>query len=1642
MRLDLCMIFLSEKRKNHNPSLNNKSNPHWSRQNGALHIVIDGECCLDRLYGGFFNDWSCGGQWNRMLQFLQLLMMTMQGNQIYVAVFFNGAFESERFKQYVLDQSTKLEKVEQIFRHIRRRKTPPPKILWMPPAGLRSALKLALRQLTIPVFQTVEDHKAEIMCFLRQHDYDGLLVEGVEYLFFDPPRYFSAESLKLTFKGNVETIELVFTDVAKSLDLDHDRFCLLAALLGNFIMSDTELLTFYEELIPNIQLNQEADLHRLMLALIAFVRNLTTVDDLHAIILFEHTRHFGQFASEFIGGELHDISKVSRPAQIDLENLKDQVKCLTLTDDSQSASESTATAITTTSPSLVERNSPTICQKTESSSSNSPGSCSGQNCDSEEIHVKTASDTNAKNPVEHMENDPKVDEHIKNQCQTNSCVPFVSCEVARVSYDRHRKVWRRVRQHVYAILFNLNHKNFLNSKRAEQHVRRKVQANRDPNNNDLDTNSSNLNKHDQGDTKDNCQPSSADMKEPINTKIFVQEWIYISKQNIYDKADVVPAVVPSQGRGIATVQRLWFGQQPEDKKKRLLAFLNCMCCESNPLLLDTKYVPQHLLLFACVLRYMASNQEFRILYNHELDAFLAQAVSPQLVDPNSLQEVQMSSLTVRGVHLAHLFMQGVEHAYFANDACGAPIPWVMCCPWLFFDGKLFQLKLEMIEQQRSLFDICGGQADQIERIERLRRAILDGLSSHILSPNMPIIHQSCMLGYHYTVKNCNQQSRRDLLDRGGQLEIAGVVVGQWGGQGDRSSSGKSERTFVGPTSPLLLTSAPNSIRKMRSSPPHQFSQQNTGLMPPVSPFQQYAQQQVTYRALPYNNVQQSYQPSSVNEQNFTAVMSQQRQHIGYQQQHQSNTFGPQALNSTPISPQQLAALAQQQQMVAAVRASGGRLMAPQFTPLLFNPAAVAGMSPRMRLPFISNVADTARFRMPIRFQDQHGASKNPQQKLRPSFQQVSTMQPVPSLRTLPHQQQAQQLNSHGFIRIRYSLWCVIMLQPAFSYSLTYKILPKTLALGKFDGHNNSLCSASTNGKICLHSIDNKTKFRASRAITDQNSIGKLVNTEDTNFSVLNINQSVKTIAVGRLNPKLPYDIIVVGTPTHVLAYDVENNADLFYKEHLFGSFQVPDGVNIISIGENVYGIDGAVALCGGNCVLQGFDAEGNDVFWSVTGDNVRSLCFCDYDNDGSLEIIVGSEDYEIRIFKGDTILAEITETESVVNLFGLDQNRFGYALANGTVGAYEGSRRLWRIKSKHHVYSISLYDINGDGDKEMVTGWSNGKIDFRRLANGEVVAKDQLSSAIAGIVLATYDAENRRELICCSIDGEVRGFLPMNEKAVTSQTSPEDEVIRDLCVKKQNLLLEIANYEENARISKASDMQKNTELTVDLEHVGAIPYHVFELDRSFPKFSFYALCNDNAPQPKSYVTFTVNERPQRLALWISDNFLLQDEMIVRDNKLDAKFFSLRGSGMLFLQADLAAGGCRIYVRCDDMDVCGDVVQVLAEFFGLADLNTSAEFPIEIERLHSLLEKISELYILKDRLMAEAADYNGLVKGLLIRAEDARLLDDIATMKRYYTEIYSINQQIISQHKIRSSKQENLKSCLKEVNQIIQKAGRL
>jgi hypothetical protein len=73
-------------------------------------------------------------------------------------------------------------------------------------------------------------------------------------------------------------------------------------------------------------------------------------------------------------------------------------------------------------------------------------------------------------------------------------------------------------------------------------------------------------------------------------------------------------------------------------------------------------------------------------------------------------------------------------AMLANDACGAPLPWQLTCPWNFFDGKIFHLKLLKATSGRPLLEVCDGEVQQLVEVERMRDAILAGRSYELAPP--------------------------------------------------------------------------------------------------------------------------------------------------------------------------------------------------------------------------------------------------------------------------------------------------------------------------------------------------------------------------------------------------------------------------------------------------------------------------------------------------------------------------------------------------------------------------------------------------------------------------------------------------------------------------------------------------------------------------------------------------------------------------------------------------------------------------------------------------------------------------------------------------------------------------------------------
>ncbi|GBP35574.1 Bardet-Biedl syndrome 2 protein homolog [Eumeta japonica] len=268
------------------------------------------------------------------------------------------------------------------------------------------------------------------------------------------------------------------------------------------------------------------------------------------------------------------------------------------------------------------------------------------------------------------------------------------------------------------------------------------------------------------------------------------------------------------------------------------------------------------------------------------------------------------------------------------------------------------------------------------------------------------------------------------------------------------------------------------------------------------------------------------------------------------------------------------------------------------------------------------------------------------------------------------------------------------------------------------------------------------------------------------------------------------------------AYDFHENSDLFYKE-------ASDGVNVMVIGSYGQWSDN-VALVGGNSSLQILDWNGEELSWTVTS-KICAMVLLDNDKDGENELVIGCEDSYIRVVKRGQVIQELPETGAVVQLTAAGDAKFGYALANGTVGIYDEGVRIWRVKSKQTAVSVAWC---GDA---LAACWAGGRVDWRDGGSGRALRRVQTRGAAAAMLLADYRSQGSADLVCVTETGEVVGY-PLHVEntgfpfhSTKSLPSEDDRLaITELFSKKQALLLELQHYEANSNVTNLSDGERNS----------------------------------------------------------------------------------------------------------------------------------------------------------------------------------------------------------------------------------------
>lgn len=292
--------------------------------------------------------------------------------------------------------------------------------------------------------------------------------------------------------------------------------------------------------------------------------------------------------------------------------------------------------------------------------------------------------------------------------------------------------------------------------------------------------------------------------------------------------------------------------------------------------------------------------------------------------------------------------------------------------------------------------------------------------------------------------------------------------------------------------------------------------------------------------------------------------------------------------------------------------------------------------------------------------------------------------------------------------------------------------------------------------------------------------------------MLSISFTIAAITTGKLSQDSDKEFLAIGTETNILVYQVDDNLEIFFKE-------ISEGIRCMVIG-STDSTSQPLLYCGSRTTVRGFNDKGEEVLWIVTSGVVNSVILFDFNRDNSREIMLGCDDEKIKIYKHDKFLQELNENGPVRKIVPIGA-LLAFILKNGTVGVYEEHVRLWRIKSKSCATCAAPYDLLGTGQLQTILGWESGKIDVRDSRSGDVLMKLMMPSKIIGLIVTDYRGLNSEDLICVSEQGEIQGYTSSTIN-LAPLTVTESSQIKDLLNLKQNLLMELAHYENNARVNE------------------------------------------------------------------------------------------------------------------------------------------------------------------------------------------------------------------------------------------------
>ncbi|EYC43685.1 hypothetical protein Y032_0484g2315 [Ancylostoma ceylanicum] len=173
---------------------------------------------------------------------------------------------------------------------------------------------------------------------------------------------------------------------------------------------------------------------------------------------------------------------------------------------------------------------------------------------------------------------------------------------------------------------------------------------------------------------------------------------------------------------------------------------------------------------------------------------------------------------------------------------------------------------------------------------------------------------------------------------------------------------------------------------------------------------------------------------------------------------------------------------------------------------------------------------------------------------------------------------------------------------------------------------------------------------------------------------------------------------------------------------------------------------------------------------------------------------------------------------------------------------------------------------------------------------------------------------------------------------------------------------------------------------------------VFETALSIPRFARFCVLQteDAFSAPKSYVEVSIKIRNQRILDWVMDTFLIDIDYPIdpEEDLMEIRFLGLasKRDQELCIKHFQSDGKTIIYHEC--METAGNIIQSLCDYFVIDTLEAHAEFPDKFAEVEEICNELDSMYDVRDRLTTDLTEKQTLLMEVVVRAEDAIVIDDM------------------------------------------------